>query len=180
MIGMATSSDLRIQALLDLSTPQITMLLCARRIQLRDRHHHHQHEGMSIPLTIQRMFQEYESSYRGGGRGRGSSRDSNNNSNNNSSNNKNHLLWPAIWQLLERGLLVPSMDHSGGGALQYNFSTTTYKNMDSYSLSRIPMHVPIHIDHELGYLLKSNNSKNSSKWQLDCPTELAEWGRKSN
>ena len=138
--------DPRLQALLDLSTPQVALLLSARRILAREAHR----DNMAAPLTIQRMLKEYES-YR-----RGATLPS---------------LQPAVWQLLERGLLVPSADHSGWGPLQYQASFN-YKNLDSITLSRLPLHMPIEIDRELGEALNKN--------LLDCPTTLREWGRKCN
>jgi Cdc6-like AAA superfamily ATPase len=145
------ASDPRMQALLDLSTPQVTLLLCARRLLAKDAHR----EELVIPLTLQRILKEYES-YRGGGK----------------SNKKQRLWhWPAVWQLLERGVLVPASDHSGGGSLQYH-APISYKSMDPDTLSRLPLHLPIEVDHELGKALKEN--------LLDCSTELSEWGRKTN
>jgi hypothetical protein len=78
-------------------------------------------------------------------------------------------LLPAAMQVLERGLLAPSMDHSGGGPLQYHVSNM-YKTLDPYSLLRLPLHLPIDIDRELGEALHRN--------LLDCSTALKEWGRK--
>jgi Cdc6-like AAA superfamily ATPase len=146
------ASDPRMQALLDLSTPQVTLLLCARRLLAKDAHR----EELVIPLTIQRILKEYES-YRGGG---------------DKSHKKQRLShWPAVWQLLERGVLVPASDHSGGGSLQYH-APISYKSMDPDTLSRLPLHLPMEVDHELGKALKEN--------LLDCSTELNEWGRKTN
>ena len=140
----------RLQALLDLSTPQVALLLGARRILERDARQVAKDEDVA-PLTLQRIFQELESYYRG----RASHFDAN----------------AAALQLLERGLLAPSSDHSGGGPLQYQ-SSNTYKNMDPMTLSRLPLHLPFEIDRELAVVLQRN--------LLECPTALREWGRKSN
>lgn len=138
--------DPRLQAILDLSPPQVAILLSARRILSREAHR----EDVVIPLTLRRIFQEYESFRKG---------------------TKKESLLPAALQLLERGVLLPSMDHSGGGPLQYNFSEL-YKTLDSYSLRSLPLHLPYEIDHELGEALKNR--------QLNCSTALSEWGRKVN
>lgn len=137
--------DPRLQALLDMSKPQVALLLSARRILIRESHREH----VDAPLTIQRMLKEYESFRRG---------------------TKNSLsLLPAAMQLLERGLLAPSMDHSGGGPLQYHVSNI-YKSLDPHSLVRLPLHMPVDIEREFGEALNQN--------LLDCPTALKEWGRK--
>ena len=137
--------DPRLQALLDLSKPEVALLLSARRILAREAHR----EQMLVPLTLQRIIQEYESFRRG---------------------TKNFFsLIPVAMQLLERGLLAPSLDHSGGGALQYHVSNA-YKSLDPYSLSRLPLHLPTDIDRELGEALQRD--------LLDCSTALKEWGKK--
>jgi hypothetical protein len=137
--------DPRLQALLDLSKPQVALLLCARRILARE----DQRENEQVPLTLQRMFQEYQSFRRG--------------------TVKHTSLHSAAMALLERGLLVPSMDHSGGGPLHYHVSYS-YKTLDPYSLSRLPLQLPMDIERELGEALNRN--------VLDCSTALRDWGRK--
>ena len=87
------------------------------------------------------------------------------------SQKKESTLLPAARQLLERGILVPSSDHSGGGPLQYSI-TQMYKTLDPYSLVRLPLHMPVDIDRELGEALDRD--------LLDCSTALREWGRKIN
>lgn len=140
--------DLRFQALLDLPQSQVALLLAARRILTREAH---REQAVTAPLTIQRMLNEYTTSFR---RGRSDS-----------------SLVPAAKQLLQQGLLIPSAEHSGGAPLQYSLSSK-YKNLDPYSLVRLPLHLPIEIDRELGEAL--------NKSLLDCSTALREWGRKVN
>ena len=142
--GQAVSP--RIQALLDLSTPQVALLLSARRILARDAHR----EDIALPLTVQRMLEEYRTFRRG---------------------STLPSIRPAVQQLLERGILVPSSDHSGGGPLQYQASKI-YKSIDPITFSRLPLHFPVDIDKEFADVLKRN--------LLDCPTTLKEWGRKQN
>jgi Cdc6-like AAA superfamily ATPase len=143
--------DPRLQALLDMSKPQVALLLAARRILTREAH---REQAVTAPLTLQRMMKEYESSFR-----------------RLASQRKESTLLPAARQLLERGILVPSTDHSGGGPLQYSI-TQVYKTLDPYSLVRLPLHMPVDIDRELGEALDRN--------LLDCSTALREWGRKIN
>ncbi|CAJ1912934.1 unnamed protein product [Cylindrotheca closterium] len=140
--------DLRFQALLDLPQSQVALLLAARRILTREAH---REQAVTAPLTIQRMLNEYSNSFR---RGRSDS-----------------SMLPAARQLLHQGLLIPSNEHSGGAPLQYSISGK-YKNLDPYSLIRLPLHFPIEIDRELGEALNMS--------LLDCSTALREWGRKIN
>eukprot|EP00536_Pseudo-nitzschia_multiseries_P012932 jgi/Psemu1/210106/e_gw1.523.28.1 len=138
----------RLQALLDLSTPQVALLLSARRILKREEH---REQVVSAPLTMERMLKEYESFRRGS-----------------NSTGDSKLLKRAAWHLMQQGLLVPSIDHSGGGALHY-FVSKIYRTLDHYTLSRLPLHIPFEIDRELGKALEQN--------LLECPTALKEWGK---
>jgi hypothetical protein len=65
----------------------------------------------------------------------------------------------------------PSADHTGGGPLQYTYSQNYYA-MDFITWSRMPLHLPVDIDRELGEALKNN--------LLECSTALREWGKKKN
>jgi Cdc6-like AAA superfamily ATPase len=141
-----TAVDARLQALLDLSKPQVALVLSARRLLRREAHR----EELHIPLTLERIFQEYQSSFHRGAK-------------------QNENLLPAAILLLERGILVPSMDHSGGGPLQYHV-LSLHKNLDPYSLSRMPLHMPMEIHRELGEAMNRN--------LLECSTALKEWGKK--
>jgi len=138
----------RLQALLDLSTPQVALLLSARRILKREEH---RDQAVLAPLTMERMLKEYES-FRRGSMSMGNSK----------------LLKRAGCHLMQQGLLMPSMDHSGGGPLQYDVSKI-YRTLDHYTLSRLPLHIPFDIDRELGKALEQN--------LLECPTALKEWGK---
>lgn len=138
----------RLQALFDLSTPQVALLLSARRILKREEH---REQAVLAPLTMERMLKEYES-YRRGSISKGSSK----------------LLKRAASQLMQQGLLVPSIDHSGGGALQYDVSKI-YRDLDHYTLCRLPIQIPFDVDREIGKALDDN--------LLECPTALKEWGK---
>ena len=138
----------RLQALLDMSTPQVALLLSARRILKREEH---RDQAVLAPLTMQRMLKEYES-FRKGSKAMGNSK----------------LLQRAVCHLMQQGLLVPSIDHSGGGPLHYDV-TKIYRDLDHYTLSRLPLQIPIDIDRELGKALEQS--------LLECPTALKEWGK---
>lgn len=138
----------RLQALLDLSTPQVALLLSARRILKREEH---RDQAVLAPLTMERMLKEYES-FKRGSRSMGNSK----------------LLKRAIHHLLQQGLLVPSMDHSGGGPMHYDL-TKIYRELDPYTMSRLPLQIPLEMDRELGKALEQN--------LLECPTALKEWGK---
>lgn len=145
--GMAVSP--RLQALLDLSTPQVALLLSARRILKREEH---RDQIVTAPLIMERMLKEYESFRRGS----------------TSSIGNLKLLKRAAYHLMEQGLLVPSMDHSGGGPMQYCVAKI-YRNLDNYRILRLPLQIPLDIDRELGKALELN--------LLECPTALKEWGK---
>jgi Cdc6-like AAA superfamily ATPase len=145
--GVATSP--RLQALLDLSTPQVALLLCVKRILTREEH---RDQAVAAPLTMERILKEYESFRRGSTSSVGNAK----------------LLKRAAYHLMEHGLLVPSMDHSGGGPMQYCV-TKMYRNLDNYRILRLPLQVPLEIDRELGKALELN--------LLECPTALKEWGK---
>lgn len=150
--------DPRLQAsLLDLSQSQIALLLAAKRILSREAHTEHAvvMNGDSIgvaPLTIQRMIREYASFRRG------------------IQASSDEMLTEAARQLLERGVLVPSLDHSGGGPMQYHVSAS-FETLDPYSFSRLPLHFPLALNRELDEAIRQNLVK--------CPTALKEWGRKT-
>jgi Cdc6-like AAA superfamily ATPase len=149
--------DPRLQAsLLDLSQSQIALLLAAKRILSREAHLEHALSGETTgvpPLTLQRMIREYQSFRRG------------------IQSYSDDLLMTAVKQLLERGVLLPSLDHSGGGPLQYHVSSS-YATLDPYSLLRLPLHFPTDLNTELDAALSQN--------LLNCSTALLEWGRKTN
>lgn len=145
--GIAVSC--RLQALLDLSTPQVCLILSARRILAREGH---REKVVTAPLTMERMIKEYESFRR----------------ESTSSIGNFKLLKQAAYHLMEQGLLVPSMDHSGGGPMQYHV-TKIYRNLDSYRILRLPIQIPLDVDRELGKALDLNI--------LECPASLKEWGK---
>mmetsp|Transcript_21401 Transcript_21401/g.32502 ORF Transcript_21401/g.32502 Transcript_21401/m.32502 type:complete len:518 (+) Transcript_21401:81-1634(+) len=125
-----TSTEPRMKILEDLSSPQVAILLAARRILARDA----LKEEFPKPLTIHRMLHEYQS-YKG-----------------QANIFSRHLLLRSFKQMIEMGAFQKSSDHSGGGPLQYNGSS--FSEMDMASLSKMPLHVPYELELELTRALK--------------------------
>jgi Cdc6-like AAA superfamily ATPase len=130
--GLTVYPD-RIQALQDLSGPQVALLLAARRILARDS----QDEDTPNPLTLERMLNEYQC-YRG-----------------HANRYSQGLLLRSFGELLDLGVLRPSSDHSGGGPMQYEFGNVS-SDMDPVSLSMLPLHLPYELDAELTKAIKDN------------------------
>jgi hypothetical protein len=144
----STVTDPRICVLKDLSEPQVSLLLAARRLLTRDGN-----ADMPKPLTFDRILNEYQSFKRG------------------NPNRGGRLLLRSFTQMLEMDVFRPSSDHSGGGALQYEYAWSL-EDMDATSLSRMPLHLPYEIEAEVTRALKDQ--------LLDCSTALQEWGKKQN
>ena len=142
-------TESRTHVLTDLSEPQVSLLLAARRILARD----------SIipepkPLTLERMLNEYQSFKKG-----------------NSNRYSRRLLFRCFTQMMEMDIFRPSSDHSGGGPLQYEYGGS-FAEMDSTTLTKLPLHVPYGLDSELTRALKDK--------LFDCSIALEEWGKRIN
>lgn len=127
-----TSTEPRLKILQDLSSPQVAILLAARRILARDA----LKDATRKPLTIFRMLLEYQS-YKGP-----------------ANLFSQHLLLRSFQQLIEMGVFQKSSEHSGGGPLQYDGSF--FSGLDIISMSRMPLHVPYELDSELTKALKDD------------------------
>ena len=157
----ASASDPRIQALLDLSAPQVALVLAARRILSRDA----QWNGGETaspppPLTLGRMLQEYSNFVRTSAHNQRFDR---------------RLLWVAFTELLEINLFRPASDHCGTGPFQYYYDHHQQASGMYSSMSEaedIPMHLLVDINRELMEALQDN--------LLECSTAMREWGRKTN
>lgn len=146
-----TAVDPRIQALLDLSAPQVCLILTARRLLARDA----QWNGETTsppPLTLGRLLQEY-SNFRS-----------------NQQRYSRHLLWVAFQELLELNLFRPASDHCGTGPFQYEHQRNVYRSASE--AEDVPLHLLLDINREVMEALQSN--------VLECPTALREWARKTN
>ena len=151
--------DPRIQELLDLPESQLAVLLSARRILSRDAA---EDSSMPKPLTFGRIKREFETFHRG-----------NVGSGLTTNLYEGNLLHFAFLHLLETGLICPAGDHTGGGPLQYYFHhTRTHAAMEPMALAKMPLHILLDINSELGVLLKDK--------MLDCSTALREWAMRIN
>jgi len=151
--------DPRIQELLDLPESQLAVLLSARRILCRDAA---EDSSTPKPLTFGRIKREFETFYRG-----------NVGSGLTTNLYEGDLLHFAFLHLMETGLICPAVDHTGGGPLQYYMHhTRTHAAMEPMALAKMPLHVLVDINSELGVLLKGK--------VLDCSTALREWGMRIN
>ncbi|CAB9519359.1 expressed unknown protein [Seminavis robusta] len=154
-----TAVDPRIQALLDLSMPQVALILSARRILARDAQWNNEGRGgaegiMPAPLTLGRMVQEYERfimNQQSGG-----------------CTFSRHLLWISFQELLHLNLLRPAMDHCGTGPFQYDHQQQHYSSLNE--AEDVPLHLLVDANRELMDALQ----------ELDCTTAMREWGRKTN
>jgi hypothetical protein len=147
-----TAVDPRIQALIDLSGPQVALLLSARRILARDAQWNGE-TSTPPPLTLGRMLQEFKSFKA------------------NQQRYSHHLLWIAFTELIEINLVRPAADHCGTGPFQFDHQLQA--NFGSISEAEdIPLHLLVDINRELMEALQSN--------LLECSTALREWGRKTN
>ena len=152
--------DLRLQALRDLSGPQVALVLAARRILHRDTGKSYSNnsnfcqESAELPqLTLHRILHEYQAFYKGNSR------------------YATRLLRHAFFDLLETGLFRPAADHSGVGPLQYQWRDHPpgdTSNVDS--MDRMPLHLTVDIHREVKRALDDNSV-------FHCSTALREWGK---
>lgn len=158
-IVMPGWDDPRIQEIVDLPESQVAIILSARRILRRDAA---DDSSVPKPLTFGRIQKEFETFLRGSV-GSGLRTDL-------YEGNALHL---AFLHLMETGLVCPAVDHTGGGPLQYYMHhTRTHAAMEPMALAKMPLHILVDIQSELGTLLKEK--------QLDCSTALREWGLRIN
>ena len=115
----------RIQALRDLSGPQLAIVLASRRILVRDSHREN-----TVPLTFDRIMEEYKS-YKG-----------------NSNRYSRRILWVSFRDLLDSGLIRPGTDHSGTVPLQYNMDDS-FLDLSAPTVGKIPLHLNLDIHREL-------------------------------
>jgi hypothetical protein len=125
--------DPRIQALKDLSGPQVALILSARRVLARDSIR----EDSSTPLTLDRILEEYRT-YQGSSNRYGG-----------------HVLSKSFQDLVEMNFFRPAADHSGGGPLQYNHDPSNFP-ADLNTVGRVPIHLTVDIHRELRKALEKN------------------------
>jgi hypothetical protein len=125
--------DPRIQALKDLSGPQVALILSARRVLARDSIR----EDTTTPLTLDRILEEYRT-YQGSSNRYGG-----------------HVLSKSFQDLVEMNFFRPAADHSGGGPLQYNHDPSNCP-VDLNTTGRVPIHLTVDIHRELRKALEKN------------------------
>ncbi len=139
----------RINWLLDLSGPQVAVLLSAKRILHRD-----SQDEIMKPLTFERMLKEYESYFIAQSKSTGPD------------HYPEHIFFRSFCDLLG-GFLMPIKDHSGGAPLQYQYRSSSISG-NSANLKKVSLYINVDLDDELGMSLKKN--------LLDCTSALRDWG----
>lgn len=168
--GPYEGNDPRIRALLDLTGPQVAVLLAARRIMARDdtrstieddvdyarKHGVNKKTVLSMvsPITYQRIYDEYTTSFVASGRYTISS-----------DRYPSHLLYRAFTDLMELNLLRLKKDHSKRGPLQYEHCDALSSGAN---VANLPLLINLAMEDEFLGLLKGG--------VLHCSTALREWG----
>ena len=140
----------RMSWLLDLSGPQVAILLAAKRIFNRD----NQDEVSQKPLTYERILSEYESSFIAQSKSSGPD------------HYPKHVIYRSFCDLLG-GFFMPIHDHTGGGPLQYQYCKE-FSIQNRSSLQKVALYVNVDLEEELGVALKKN--------RLNCTSALRDWG----
>ena len=169
----------RLVALLDLSGPQIALLLAARRIMARDearstvdddavggrnvnnKNAKNGSKNVSVlsliaPLTYKRMEDEYTTSFVNSERYTISS-----------DRYPPHVLHRSFMDLMELDLIRLKKEHCGGGALQYESLSSLSTGAN---ITNLPLYVNLEWELEFIGVLKAG--------LLKCSTSLREWGLK--
>ena len=171
----------RLVALLDLSGPQIAILLAARRIMARDearstvdddvvggrngnnKNAKNGSKNVSVlsliaPLTYKRMEDEYTTSFVNSERYTISS-----------DRYPPHVLYRSFMDLMELDLIRLKKEHCGGGALQYESLSSLSTGAN---ITNLPLYVNLEWELDFIGVLKAG--------LLKCSTSLREWGLKMN
>jgi hypothetical protein len=168
-------TNTRLITLLDLSGPQVAVLLAARRIEARDdartnvedEIENNRSKGKTgdgttsstpLPLTYQRIQDEYTTSFVASRRYTISS-----------DRYPQNVLYRSCMDLMEVDLIRLKREICGGGAFQYEYND---RLSSGANILNLPLHV--NLDWELEFMgaLKSG--------LLHCSTALREWGMKIN
>ena len=157
-------ADLRLQALRDMSGPQVALVLAARRILHRDsgktnKKRNDEIGAEQLHLTLHRMLHEYQAFYKGNPR------------------YSSRLLRHALSDLLETGLFRPALDHTGMGPLQYQWHDHHHHqhgDNDVDAMDHMALHLTVDIHREVKKALDNDSSV------FHCSTALREWGKNTN
>lgn len=151
------NSNLRIQALADLSSPQAVLILAAKRILTRDTQQ--KNDDVVVQLTLERILNEYNTAIQKGSLL--------------SNRYPPAQLWRAFQELLEVGLFRPAADVGGRLAFQYMHMDSMYQDVDMNTiLTRMPLQMTVDVHREVKVALEQNT--------IQCSTALREWGLKMN
>ena len=145
----------RLLALLSLSGPQVAVLLAARRIEAREVSTGDGcKQSESLPLTYQRIQDEFATSFVASGRYTISS-----------DRYPLHALYRSFNELMELGIICLKRQMCGGGVLRGHDVPCCGPES-----SKLPLHVNLDWDLEFIVFLKAG--------LLQCSTALREWGLK--
>lgn len=165
----------RLICLLDLSGPQVAVLLAARRIEYRDDARTNAEDEiestrkrgisgvggsplMVLPLTYQRIQDEYTTSFVASGRYTISS-----------DRYSHHVLYRSCMDLMEVDIIRLKKEICGEGSFQYGHNDMISSGAN---ITHSPLHVNLDWDLEFMGALKTG--------LLHCSTALREWGMKMN
>lgn len=126
-------SYLRIKAMMDMSGPQIALMLSARRILARDLHR----ENVTITLTLFRIIEEYRS-YQG-----------------NSNRYSQPILRKAFRELMDIGLIRIASDYEGSSSFLYS-NIGNFYDIDPNVLLQLPLHLTADVYRELRTAIEKN------------------------
>ena len=144
----------RINWLLDLTGPQIAVLISAKRILHRDAQNAELQVSAQIPLTYERMISEYESYFIAQSKSSGPDHFS------------EHIFFKSFCDLFGV-FFMPIKDHAGGGIpLQYQYGK--HFCIEKQAFRKVALYVNVDLERELGVALKKN--------RLDCTSALRDWG----
>jgi hypothetical protein len=150
-------SDLRMEALTDLSSPQTVLILAAKRILTRDTQR--KSDTPAIRLTLERILNEYNTAIQKGSLL--------------SNRYSSSQLWKAFQELVGMGLFRPAADTGGKLPFQYMHLDSMYQDMDRNTfVTRMPLHMTVDVHREVKVALEQNI--------IQCSTALREWGLKTN
>jgi hypothetical protein len=150
-------SDLRMQALADLSSPQTVLILAAKRILTRDTQR--KSDAPTIRLTLERILNEYNTAIQKGSLL--------------SNRYSSAQLWKAFQELVGMDLFRPAADTGGNLPFQYMHLDSLYQDMDRNTfVTRMPLHMTVDVHREVKVALEQNITQ--------CSTALREWGLKTN
>ena len=151
-INTSSTGDFRKLAVMDLDQPSLITLVCAGRVVRRNL----LRDDCTTPLTFTEILVEYKDYLRRGGGGAGRV--------GGNERYTDEAVFAAFMHLFDVDVVRFEQEHSGGGALQYD-----YKRIENVKSSGV--HVTVDIDQELWIMLRGRELAGVS-------TTLREWALK--